>query len=119
MDLSSFDTVKTTVIGLMGNTPRARQCLLACDEALTNIIRYSNAADISFDCAKEAGCLRVSFRDNGIPFDPTAYCPMEKEPDLLDSGGMGLNMIRQIVSAMRYERKDDENIFSMEFGTEG
>ena len=40
---------------------------------------------------------------------------MEKEPDLLDSGGMGLNMIRQIASAMHYERRDDENIFSMEF----
>ena len=119
VDLSSFDTVKTTVIGLMGNTPRARQCLLASDEALTNIIRYSNAACIYFDCAKEDGCLRVSFRDDGIPFDPTAYCPAEKEPDLLDSGGMGLNMIRQIASAMRYERRDGENIFSMEFRTDG
>ncbi|MCR4876283.1 MAG: SpoIIE family protein phosphatase [Clostridiales bacterium] len=115
VDLASFDTVKKAVLGLMKNTPRVRQCLLACDEALTNIIRYSNAAAIFFDCAKEDGCLRVSFRDNGIPFDPTACGPTEKDPDMLDSGGMGLNMIRQIASAMRYERRDDENIFSMEF----
>ena len=113
--LSSFETVKKAVIGIMGDTPRARQCLLACDEALTNIVRYSGAASIFFACAEEDGCLRVSFRDNGIPFDPTAYRPEEKELDLLDSGGMGLNMIRQIASSMRYERRNQENIFTLVF----
>ena len=117
--LSSFETVKKAVIGIMGDTPRARQCLLACDEALTNIVRYSGAASIFFACAEEDGCLRVSFRDNGIPFDPTAYRPEEKELDLLDSGGMGLNMIRQIASSMHYERRNQENIFTLVFSLEG
>ena len=117
--LSSFETVKKAVIGIMGDTPRARQCLLACDEALTNIVRYSGAASIFFACAEEDGCLRVSFRDNGIPFDPTAYRPEEKELDLLDSGGMGLNMIRQIASSMHYERRNQENIFTLVFSLDG
>ncbi len=113
--LSSFDMVKETIRGITGDTPQTRQNLLACDEALTNIVRYSNATNIFFDCAIEGENLRVSFRDNGVPFDPTAYCPEEKDLDLLDSGGMGLNIIRQIASSMTYERKDQENILTLTF----
>ena len=86
---------------------------------MTNIIRYSDATRVFFECAMVDKRLRVSFRDNGIPFDPTAYAPQEKELDLLDSGGMGLSMIRQIVSSMHYERSNQENTFSMEFPADG
>ena len=72
---------------------------MACDEALANIVNYSNADSLEFACRKEGEELIVVFSDNGIPFDPTAEDPLEKEFDFLDSGGMGLSMIRQIVSS--------------------
>ena len=45
----------------------------------------------------------------------TAFIPEEKEFELLDSGGMGLNLIRQCVSSMRYERKEDRNVLTLLF----
>ena len=113
--LSSFDEIKKAVIAVSGNTPEVRRALLACDEALTNIVTYSGATDLSFTCEKRGDSLLVSFLDNGIPFDPTNAPVLEKEFDLLDSGGMGLNLIRQSVSSMHYERKDNRNDFLLIF----
>ncbi len=42
-DLSSFERGKRAVFAAAGNTPAARRALPACDEALTNIVRYSGA----------------------------------------------------------------------------
>ena len=59
--------------------------------------------------------LSVSFSDNGIPFDPTAAIPVEKEFERLDGGGMGLNLIRQCTSSMHYERRENRNILTLNF----
>ena len=88
---------------------------MACDEALANIVNYSNADSLEFACRKEGEELIVVFSDNGIPFDPTAEDPLEKDFDFLDSGGMGLSMIRQIVSSFSYERKDGRNELTLRF----
>ena len=45
----------------------------------------------------------------------TAFIPEEKEFELLDSGGMGLNLIRQSASTLHYERKDGRNVFTLFF----
>ena len=112
---SSFEEVRKTVFAYTGDTPAARQILLACDEALANIVNYSNADSLEFACRKEGEDLIVVFSDNGIPFDPTAEDPLEKDFDFLDSGGMGLSMIRQIVSSFSYERKDGRNELTLRF----
>lgn len=96
-------------------TPETRKALLACDEALSNIVRYSGATELSFQCIRQENSLCVTFQDNGIAFDPTAVQPEDKEFELLDSGGMGLNLIRQTVSSARYERQNGMNRFSLVF----
>ena len=35
--------------------------------------------------------------------------------DMLDSGGMGLGLIRQSAASMQYERRDGQNIFTVCF----
>jgi len=113
--LSSFAAVKEAVFAEAGDTPETRKALLACDEALSNIVHYSGASDLAFSCKKQGDTLCVRFSDNGIPFDPTAVQTEDKEFELLDSGGMGLNLIRQTVSSARYERKEGRNLFALEF----
>ena len=113
--LSSFEEIKKAAFAAAGSTPETRKALLACDEALANIVRYSGATELAFRCEKEGDTLCVSFADNGIPFDPTAEQAEDKEFETLDSGGMGLNLIRQTVSSARYERKDGKNVFTMRF----
>jgi len=113
--LSSFEEIKKAAFAAAGSTPETRKALLACDEALANIVRYSGATELAFRCEKEGDTLCVSFADNGIPFDPTAEQAEDKEFETLDSGGMGLNLIRQTASSARYERKDGKNVFTMRF----
>ena len=98
-----------------GDTPESRQALLACDEAMANIVNYSEAANLAFSCDRKDGQLRVSFSDDGIPFDPTAFSQESKEFEALDNGGMGLALIRQSVSSMHYERKCGRNVFTLYF----
>ena len=115
VSLSSFEAVREAVFAEAGDTPETRKALLACDEALSNIVRYSGATELSFQCIRQENSLCVTFQDNGIAFDPTAVQPEDKEFELLDSGGMGLNLIRQTVSSARYERQNGMNRFSLVF----
>ena len=112
--LSSFETIRQAVFALAGDTQETRMALLACDEALTNIVSYSGATELAFSCEKRNGGLCISFFDNGIPFDPTAVGD-EKEFEELDSGGMGLKLIRQNASGMRYERRRNRNELILNF----
>ena len=107
--------MRKAVFALAGDTTQTRGALLACDEALANIVNYSGAVNLAFSCVKKDGELCVAFSDDGTPFDPTAVSPEKKEFDALDSGGMGLSLIAQSVSAMRYERKDGRNVFTLFF----
>lgn len=113
--LSAFDEIRTAIFAAAGDTPESRQALLACDEAMANIVNYSEAANLAFFCDKKDGQLRVSFSDDGIPFDPTASSQESKEFEALDKGGMGLALIRQSVSSMHYERKCGRNVFTLYF----
>jgi anti-sigma regulatory factor (Ser/Thr protein kinase) len=112
--LSSFEKIKQAVFALAGDTQETRMALLACDEALTNIVSYSGATELAFSCEKRNGGLCISFFDNGIPFDPTAVGD-EKEFEELDNGGMGLKLIRQNASGMRYERRRNRNELILNF----
>ena len=113
--LSSFDEIKEMVFTAAGDTPESRLALVACDEVLSNIVRYSGASNLTFSCGKQNGLLCVSFTDDGIPFDPAAEETKVKDFDLLDSGGMGLSLIRQSAASLQYERKNEQNILTLFF----
>ncbi|MBQ6366441.1 MAG: ATP-binding protein [Oscillospiraceae bacterium] len=115
IELSAFDTVKEAVFAAAGDSHETRQALLACDEALSNLVYYSGASSLDFACRTDGDRLSVSFSDNGVPFDSTAAISENKEFEQLDNGGMGLNLIRRCVSSMRYERKEDRNILTLFF----
>lgn len=115
VDVSSLDHIKKDVFNLIGETPQARKIMLVCDEILANIVNYSKATELSFTCEKGDGLVSVSFSDNGIAFDPAAAKAPEKEFDMLDTGGMGLNVIRMSSKEIRYTRKDDRNILTVLF----
>lgn len=60
---------------------------------------------------RKRGRLRISFVDDGQPFDPLAF----RGPDLEDAteergiGGLGIHIVRSLVHQARYRRKDDRN----------
>lgn len=92
---------------------------LVMEEAVTNIILYGykgeSDKDIFVRMEKNAGRLLITLTDQGIPFDPTA----KETPDTTLSaderpvGGLGIHLIREIMSSVGYVRKDGKNILSM------
>lgn len=117
VDISSFNVVKNDVIHIMGNTPKARQVLLAADEALTNIVNYSGATSLEYECSINNDKLKIMFSDNGTYFDPTKEKIEDKSFESLDEGGMGISIIRQFASSMIYERREGCNVLTLFFDT--
>ena len=104
----------------------ARQCglpddersrlLIILDELFTNAVTHgygphSAGGTIAVALGWKRGRLRISFVDDGQPFDPLAF----RGPDLEDAteergiGGLGIHIVCSLVHQARYRRKNDRN----------
>ena len=115
LSLSSFDIIKKSVLDTAENGSFGRKIALACDEVLTNIVSYSGAEHCGFYCLRSGDTVEVGFYDDGTEFDPTVFEQDDKFFEEMDSGGMGIGMIRQTVSSWHYRRENDKNILVMCF----
>ncbi|MGU3494990.1 ATP-binding protein [Xanthobacteraceae bacterium A53D] len=105
-----------------GWTDRMRFGLdLSLEEALTNTISYgfeglAHAPRIRVDYFRlPEGAVAVRIVDNGIAFDPLNV-PEPEVPDSVDDariGGHGVQLMRHFLADMAYERRDDENRFTL------
>jgi len=89
------------------------------DELITNIISYAYRDDkehhitIVLDLSAER--LVVQVVDDGIPFNPLAL----EKPDIqlsLDQrkiGGLGIHLVRNMMSKVSYQRRVDKNVITM------
>lgn len=92
---------------------------LALEEAVVNVMNYAYPGEtgrpVTVTAQKENGSVWFTIEDEGVPFDPT----QQEEPDLtLDAderpiGGLGIFLIRQTMSDVSYERKDNRNILKL------
>lgn len=92
---------------------------LSLDEILTNIVSYGYDDDfehrIVVRLALVPGGLRVEVEDDGRPFDPLAV----PEPDIMAPvedrpiGGLGLCLVRKLMSDLAYERRNGRNVLTM------
>ena len=116
LSLDAFGDVWDAIFALAGETPQTKVAMLACDEWVANVVAYSGATRFSFQCARDADSLCIAFSDDGVPFDPTADRG-DSLPDFenQDLGGMGLGLIRQTASKMRYRREGSLNILELRF----
>lgn len=89
------------------------------EEIFVNIASYAykdkiGDAAIMFCC--ENDIVRITFKDNGIPFDPLAH----DDPDInLPSeerqiGGLGILMVKKMMDEVTYSRENDCNILTIE-----
>ena len=115
LSLSSFDTIKAAVLDAAGHELRGKKIALACDEAFTNIVSYSGASYCGFYCLCSGNTVEVGFIDDGSEFDPTKFEQDDRLFEEMDSGGMGISLIRQTVSDWVYRRENDKNILVLRF----
>jgi anti-sigma regulatory factor (Ser/Thr protein kinase) len=93
---------------------------LCLEEAVANIVMYGGApeaAAIAIEIAHSGGIVKATVEDSARPFDPTQV-PPRQQPTSLDEtrvGELGVHLIRQYSSEMRYERRDDRNLLTLRF----
>ncbi|HUI78610.1 MAG TPA: ATP-binding protein [Bryobacteraceae bacterium] len=92
---------------------------LALEELFTNAVQHggcegmSNAVVIRLERARDG--VRVEFSDRGVAFDPASAPPPDLESPLeqRNAGGLGIHLVRKIMSDLHYWRADDWNRITM------
>lgn len=86
-------------------TKETTKVLVAVDEIYSNICRYSQASKAAVSCLVTGNRARITFTDNGIP-----YNPLEKpDPDTTAGvgerpiGGLGIYMVKKTMDIVTYE----------------
>ena len=94
----------------------SRQLFIAADEIYTNISNYAYqdigkvAMHASFN--KEDNALTLTFKDNGIEYNPL----LKPDPDIAKRvkeqtiGGLGIFMAKKMVDTIEYSRLNNENV---------
>ena len=93
--LTELEEIKAWVMRDIPEEELRMKVMSACEEWFVNIMFYSEAKSILFDIVRENQLIKVTFADDGTPFDPTSYME-EKAFEELDTGGMGIEMIRNM-----------------------
>ena len=113
--LDAFDEMKDDIIDIVGRIPVLNSILLACEEIFVNIVSYSGSEDVRVQCTVHGDRLIVRFEDGGKAFDPINTELPEKKFDDLDTGGMGIRLVKHITLSAEYKRVNDRNILKLVF----
>lgn len=90
-------------------------CQMAADEACTNVIEHAYGGEghgqIEITCSIEPGVCQIEIVDHGVPFDPASIPAPTAPPSLddLEPGGIGLHLMRQMMSEVRFEFTEHGN----------
>ena len=102
-------------------SPKAQMQLdLAAEEIFINIANYAYApgegdACLRVDVSDEPRCVRLTFRDRGVPYDPLA----REDPDVTAMagerkiGGLGIFLTKQLMDDVLYEYSDGQNVLTL------
>ena len=92
---------------------------LALDEVITNIIRYAHddgqQHPILVRLALDQDVLSVEVEDDGRAFNPLDVPPPDIGATLDDRpiGGLGIHLVRSVMTAVEYRRENDRNVLTM------
>lgn len=90
----------------------------AFNEAFNNIVEHAYAdcsgdVEVVFSLDDGRVVLRLSDQGDGFNFDLSGASDTPPELESLSEGGMGLFIIRQSMSTVTYERRQDRNFLTM------
>lgn len=95
---------------------------LVLEELVGNTIRYGyeegsqGRREIRVELSVADGRISFESSDDARPFDPTIHPEPEAAPSVAAApiGGLGISMVRRLVSAMSYRREGGRNRLSIE-----
>jgi|SRR5665213_2029157 len=111
----------------LGPAPKALFSLhVALEEAVTNVIRhgYQDGLPHRFTLAlmvAPGGRLKAILTDDAPPYDPMARPPVDTSLPFEQRpiGGLGVHLVKTLMDSVRYERRDGNNILTMELAMKG
>ena len=92
---------------------------LALDEVVTNIIRYAHddgrRHPIVVGLTIEEDVLTAQVEDDGRAFNPLDAPPPDLDASMDDRpiGGLGIHLVRSVMTSVEYRRADGRNILTM------
>ena len=93
---------------------------VCANEAVTNIISYAFGDhmrhDITLELHKAGTGARLVIRDHGKPFNPLEAPERHLPKAITDAGigGLGIHLIKHLMTRCNYERVDGVNVLSLE-----
>jgi anti-sigma regulatory factor (Ser/Thr protein kinase) len=100
---------------------QANEVKVCLDEAVTNVLSYAFDAPApalaELKLTLSADGVEAELRDAGRPFDPVAADLPEVAKDIAEAkvGGLGLRIIRELATSVRYAREGGENVLTLTF----
>lgn len=95
---------------------QANRLRIAADEVASNLLSYSGATEVLCQFAIHTSEVILNFSDDGV-----AYAPLSRSaPDTTASveerpiGGLGLLLVKRLMSDVRYERNAGKNILTLQ-----
>lgn len=92
--------------------PAVHVAHFAIEEILTNTVQHSRATQPSqLTVELRADTIVVGIEDDGQPFDPlrAPTSPLSANLDDRTPGGLGIHLVRKMVSSLAYERRGNRN----------
>lgn len=91
--------------------PQAYSILTVVDEMACNILEHSRSSFLELELKTGLGVVELTFRDDGIPFDPTEKVRQQAAlmPGDTEERRLGLYMVVSLGDGLRYERIGDLN----------
>ena len=108
-----FINSQTKKAGLSSKTISRAQIIV--DEIYSNIHQYSSAAKAQIFCHIDSDRIVLTFKDDGIPYNPL----MTIEPDTSlsvgdrDLGGLGILMVKKMSSDLSYVYENGYNVLTV------
>jgi len=101
----------------MLESDQVKRMQLVTEELFANSINhgYGTECDATISLVLNIDAERVNliYRDSAKPFDLLSAQPLPASTDRI--GGIGLNLIRALASAIRYQYKNGHNIIELDF----
>lgn len=91
------------------------QATLAAEEVFVNICHYAGVSSADVEISVDGDEARVTFTDSGIEYNPLGVPEpdVEAEGHERTPGGLGIFMVRKLMSSLDYRRDGDQNILTM------
>ena len=85
------------------------------DEIASNIVKHSGASGFDVDLEFLEDGVKLSFVDDGSPYDPLAHADPDTTlaPEKRPIGGLGIMMVKKMSKSVSYARENSRNFLAV------